>query len=78
MPGEVAELYGDARRVDLCYNELVSLKNVELFRDCEELVLDNNQLGDGVTFPRASSVPGLRGARNAAAAVAGGRVDARH
>lgn len=51
MPGEVAELYGDARRVDLCYNELVSLKNVELFRDCEELVLDNNQLGDGVTFP---------------------------
>ena len=83
-------MYGDtAKRVDLCYNELVrgqfvytifcvaiaaflwwcpsanadtvprlvqsSLKHVGSFTKCEELVLDNNNLGDGVTFPRKSA-----------------------
>lgn len=52
MPRRVADLYGSqARRVDLCYNELVSLKYLEKFTDCEELILDNNCLGDSAVFP---------------------------
>lgn len=52
LPREVAEMYcAKSRRLDMCFNELVTLKYVDLFQDCEELVLDNNQLGDGVTFP---------------------------
>lgn len=44
--------YGSkARRVDLSYNELITLKNIELFRECEELILDNNSLGDDTVFP---------------------------
>jgi len=57
MPRWVAERYGKkSRRVDLCYNELTSLKHVEQFQSCEELVLDNNALGDDVVFP---AIPGL-------------------
>ena len=33
-----------------------SLKHVEQFQACEELVLDNNALGDDVVFP---AIPGL-------------------
>eukprot|EP00040_Diaphanoeca_grandis_P010148 m.51970 g.51970 ORF g.51970 m.51970 type:complete len:271 (+) comp21526_c0_seq1:142-954(+) len=49
---QVAERYGPkAKRVDLCYNELTTLKNCELFHKCEELVLDNNCLGDDMVLP---------------------------
>lgn len=48
----VAERYGSkAKRVDLCYNELASLKNVDNFKKCEELVLDNNCLSDDMVLP---------------------------
>lgn len=57
VPRWVPERYGQkARRVDLCYNELTSLTNLDQFTKCEELVLDNNSLGDDVTFP---PIPGL-------------------
>eukprot|EP00039_Didymoeca_costata_P018218 m.332626 g.332626 ORF g.332626 m.332626 type:complete len:280 (-) comp16973_c0_seq1:65-904(-) len=58
VPRSIAESYGmKARRVDFCYNQLTSLRHVEMFTMCEELVLDNNNLGDSVTFP---SLPRLK------------------
>eukprot|EP00041_Stephanoeca_diplocostata_P011347 m.187137 g.187137 ORF g.187137 m.187137 type:complete len:294 (+) comp18497_c0_seq2:74-955(+) len=52
IPRKLAERYGSkARRVDLSYNELITLKNIELFKECEELILDNNSLGDDTVFP---------------------------
>jgi len=52
LPRKVAERYAsEATRVDLCYNELTTLKHIGKFTQCVELVLDNNSLGDGVTFP---------------------------
>jgi hypothetical protein len=52
IPRRVAELYGaKAKRVDLCYNEIVSLKYIDQFTECEELILDNNCLGDSAIFP---------------------------
>lgn len=57
VPCWVGEKYGaKARRVDLCYNELNTLKNLDGFTNCEELVLDNNNLGDDISLP---SIPGL-------------------
>mmetsp|Transcript_3133 Transcript_3133/g.7550 ORF Transcript_3133/g.7550 Transcript_3133/m.7550 type:complete len:267 (-) Transcript_3133:112-912(-) len=52
LPRDVAEAYGgETKRLDLCYNELVTLQNVDRFRGLHELVLDNNSLGDDVEFP---------------------------
>lgn len=33
------------------YNSIETLKGLEQFGRLEELILDNNKLGDGVTFP---------------------------
>lgn len=58
VPRKIADEYGmKARRVDLCYNALTTLKNLDLFSMCEELILDNNNLGDDITFP---VIPRLR------------------
>eukprot|EP00038_Savillea_parva_P007516 m.170707 g.170707 ORF g.170707 m.170707 type:complete len:273 (+) comp13281_c0_seq1:302-1120(+) len=52
VPREVGEKYGaKTTRLDLCYNELGTLRNVEQFQGLKELVLDNNNLGDDVEFP---------------------------
>jgi hypothetical protein len=52
LPIEIAKKFGGkTKRLDLCYNELTTLRGVELFTSLQELVLDNNSLGDDVTFP---------------------------
>eukprot|EP00037_Helgoeca_nana_P006907 m.63160 g.63160 ORF g.63160 m.63160 type:complete len:271 (+) comp17759_c0_seq1:234-1046(+) len=52
LPRDVAESYGKkTTRLDLCYNDINTLRNVELFSGLNELVLDNNSLGDDVEFP---------------------------
>eukprot|EP00035_Acanthoeca_spectabilis_P020829 m.434787 g.434787 ORF g.434787 m.434787 type:complete len:272 (+) comp17767_c0_seq1:231-1046(+) len=57
LPSDVAKTYGSkTTRLDLCYNDMNTLRHVEQFKGLQELVLDNNSLGDDVDFP---SLPGL-------------------
>lgn len=45
-------MYGHkVHSLDLSYNELTSLKGLEMFPLLRELVLDNNQLTDNLVFP---------------------------
>lgn len=49
----LGKLYGDkVNFLDLSYNSLISLQELSKFPNLNELVLDNNQLGDSVIFPR--------------------------
>merc|ERR1712070_696482 len=60
MPRWVAERYGpQAHRVDLSYNNLCSLDNLELFTQCHELILDNNSVSDDVIFPQMTQLTTL-------------------
>nr|XP_058155088.1 leucine-rich melanocyte differentiation-associated protein isoform X2 [Dasypus novemcinctus] len=45
-----------AKRLDLSFNLLRSLEGLSAFGSLEELILDNNALGDGLALPR---LPGL-------------------
>ncbi|XP_018567005.1 leucine-rich melanocyte differentiation-associated protein-like isoform X2 [Anoplophora glabripennis] len=52
IPEILIKLYGlKADSLDLSYNELISLEGLEGFPSLTELVLDNNQLSDSLTFP---------------------------
>ncbi|XP_018413660.1 PREDICTED: leucine-rich repeat-containing protein C10orf11 homolog [Nanorana parkeri] len=52
IPGFLACKYGSfAKRLDLSFNLLQSLDGLEGFHCLEELILDNNQLGNHVCFP---------------------------
>lgn len=46
------KLYGaKVQSLDFSSNDLVTLKGLEAFQELQELVLDNNQLGDSLALP---------------------------
>ncbi|XP_066456472.1 leucine-rich melanocyte differentiation-associated protein isoform X2 [Eleutherodactylus coqui] len=52
IPSFLGQRYGhQAKRLDLSFNLLRSLEGLEGFVCLEELILDNNQLGNHITFP---------------------------
>ncbi|KAM9324983.1 leucine-rich melanocyte differentiation-associated protein [Gastrophryne carolinensis] len=52
IPQFLASKYGrHAKRLDLSFNLLQSLNGLEGFQCLEELILDNNQLGNCVSYP---------------------------
>ncbi|KAL0832667.1 hypothetical protein ABMA28_000857 [Loxostege sticticalis] len=52
IPPALQKMYGSkVKYLDLSYNSIETLKGLEQFGRLEELILDNNKLGDGVTFP---------------------------
>ncbi|KJE89301.1 leucine-rich repeat-containing protein C10 [Capsaspora owczarzaki ATCC 30864] len=52
LPAEAGARFGPkTRRLDLSYNSLKSLAGIEAFTSLRELVVDNNELGDGLAFP---------------------------
>nr|XP_042904142.1 leucine-rich melanocyte differentiation-associated protein isoform X2 [Parasteatoda tepidariorum] len=51
IPSILGKIYGSqTRRLDLSFNSIRSLENVQLFPVLEELILDNNDLNDLVSF----------------------------
>ncbi|GFR21106.1 leucine-rich melanocyte differentiation-associated protein [Trichonephila clavata] len=51
IPSILGKIYGDqTRRLDLSFNTIRTLDNLELFPLLEELILDNNELNDLVSF----------------------------
>ncbi|XP_077115558.1 leucine-rich melanocyte differentiation-associated protein isoform X2 [Ranitomeya variabilis] len=55
IPSFLNKKYGhQAKRLDLSFNLLRSLEGLEDFVCLEELILDNNQLGNHITFPLLS------------------------
>ncbi|XP_029963343.1 leucine-rich melanocyte differentiation-associated protein [Salarias fasciatus] len=53
IPSFLGETYGQlARRLDLSFNELRSLAGLKMFTELEELVVDNNLLGNDLQLPR--------------------------
>ncbi|XP_057642377.1 leucine-rich melanocyte differentiation-associated protein [Chionomys nivalis] len=53
IPEELSRDYGHfAKRLDLSFNLLRSLEGLSAFRSLEELILDNNLLGDDLVLPR--------------------------
>eukprot|EP00047_Mylnosiga_fluctuans_P002039 m.222907 g.222907 ORF g.222907 m.222907 type:complete len:245 (+) comp10847_c0_seq1:19-753(+) len=58
IPLSLAERYAaETTTLNLSFNALVSLRNLDAFVNLEELYLDNNTLGDDIEFP---SLPKLR------------------
>ncbi|KAL1459012.1 hypothetical protein WDU94_011030 [Cyamophila willieti] len=52
IPLVLCKLYGSrVHTLDLSYNSLTSLANLEYFPHLSELILDNNHLGDHMVFP---------------------------
>jgi hypothetical protein len=52
IPSALGECYGaNAKRLDLSFNCLKTLKGLEKYSALEDLILDNNQLGDSAIFP---------------------------
>ncbi|VEN55755.1 unnamed protein product [Callosobruchus maculatus] len=52
IPEALVKLYGlKVQSLDLSYNELVTLRGLDGFPALKELVLDNNQLSDTISFP---------------------------
>jgi len=52
IPGIIGSKYGKVVKIlDLSYNQLRTLKGLHSFEKLEELILDNNQLGDDVEIP---------------------------
>lgn len=52
IPEALIKLYGTkVHRLDLSYNELISLKGLEGFPLLQELILDNNELTDSLVLP---------------------------
>lgn len=52
IPDVLARMYGHkVHSLDLSYNELTSLRGLEMFPLLRELVVDNNHLTDNVVFP---------------------------
>ncbi|XP_062851200.1 leucine-rich melanocyte differentiation-associated protein [Trichomycterus rosablanca] len=53
IPEFLAAEYGDfAKRLDLSFNRLRSLTGLKVFSQLEELIVDNNLLGNDVRLPR--------------------------
>ncbi|XP_062586960.1 leucine-rich melanocyte differentiation-associated protein-like [Saccostrea cucullata] len=52
----VHEFAGKTRRLDLSFNCLRSLEGLESFTQLEELVLDNNELDDGIRLPQLKNL----------------------
>ncbi|XP_045447052.1 leucine-rich melanocyte differentiation-associated protein-like [Melitaea cinxia] len=53
IPPSLWNMYGaKVNYLDLSYNNIETLKGLENFKGLEELILDNNKLGDNVSFPR--------------------------
>ncbi|XP_047207487.1 leucine-rich melanocyte differentiation-associated protein isoform X2 [Girardinichthys multiradiatus] len=53
IPHSLGERYGKlAKRVDLSFNQLRSLASLKMFTELEELVVDNNLLGNDLQLPR--------------------------
>ncbi|XP_046963486.1 leucine-rich melanocyte differentiation-associated protein-like [Vanessa cardui] len=58
IPPSLWNMYGTkVNYLDLSYNNIETLKGLENFKALEELILDNNKLGDTVNFPH---LPRLR------------------
>ncbi|XP_029031683.1 leucine-rich melanocyte differentiation-associated protein isoform X2 [Betta splendens] len=52
IPGFLGEMYGQfAKRLDLSFNQLRSLAGLKAFTGLEELVVDNNLLGNDLRLP---------------------------
>ncbi|ERL85461.1 leucine-rich melanocyte differentiation-associated protein isoform X2 [Dendroctonus ponderosae] len=52
IPETLVKLYGaKVQSLDFSSNDLVTLKGLDAFQQLQELVLDNNQLGDSLTVP---------------------------
>lgn len=57
IPEFLGERYGRfARRLDVSFNQLRSLAGLTAFTELEELVADNNQLGNDLRLPRMPSL----------------------
>lgn len=57
IPGIIGSKYGKVVKIlDLSYNQLRSLKGLQGFEILEELILDNNQLGDDVEIPQLTKL----------------------
>ncbi|XP_011482719.1 leucine-rich melanocyte differentiation-associated protein [Oryzias latipes] len=53
IPHFLGDTYGQiARRLDLSFNQLRSLAGLKMFTELEELVVDNNLLGNDLQLPR--------------------------
>lgn len=56
IPDPIINLYHNrANQLDISFNKLTSIAGISLFTSLEELILDNNQLGD-ITFPANSNL----------------------
>ncbi|XP_045766107.1 leucine-rich melanocyte differentiation-associated protein-like isoform X2 [Maniola jurtina] len=52
IPSALWKMYGSkVTYLDLSYNSIETLKGLENFTELEELILDNNKIGDSVCFP---------------------------
>ncbi|XP_039749789.1 leucine-rich melanocyte differentiation-associated protein-like [Pararge aegeria] len=52
IPSTLWKMYGTkVNHLDLSYNSIETLKGLENFTILEELILDNNKIGDSVCFP---------------------------
>ncbi|KAG6459612.1 leucine-rich melanocyte differentiation-associated protein [Manduca sexta] len=52
IPPALPKMYGaKVKCLDLSYNSIETLKGIEQFVRLEELILDNNEIGDGLAFP---------------------------
>ncbi|KAM4607825.1 leucine-rich melanocyte differentiation-associated protein [Polymixia lowei] len=57
IPDFLGDRYGQfARRLDLSFNQLRSLTGLKVFTGLEELVVDNNLLGNDLQLPRLSAL----------------------
>ncbi|KAF9410180.1 hypothetical protein HW555_010658 [Spodoptera exigua] len=60
IPPALQKMYGNkVKCLDLSYNCIETLKGLEQFSRLEELILDNNKLGDAVSFPYLSNLKTL-------------------
>ncbi|XP_061601594.1 leucine-rich melanocyte differentiation-associated protein [Cololabis saira] len=57
IPHFLGDTYGQfAKRLDLSFNQLRSLAGLKMFTELEELVVDNNVLGNDLQLPRLSNL----------------------
>lgn len=57
IPDAIVNLYHSrVRKMDVSFNQLTSLGGLEFFTRLDELILDNNQLGDNIRIPKTQSI----------------------
>ncbi len=60
LPAAIVNLYHSrVRKMDLSFNQLTSMDGLEFFSRLDELILDNNQLGDNIRIPKTKSITTL-------------------